>query len=224
MKEDIKYPYIGKDLESSTVVLMLKPECGVVIKSKTWATKDGKLETSIDESYIANVTHEYLANTYGKVDSKEHAEFIVELAENAGFEVRRAYKQGFAFFSFWDGKLAFLEILSAAKAECEKQITIPMPPKEVKAVDEWPKANCEFQHKESKKKGIILCVDGSFAWCKYPYMNPVTIRISDIQKPKTPEEELQDELIDIIDNASCSEQAAEYIVKTYLTLNTKKPQ
>lgn len=124
----MKYPYIGKGIKRGTLVMMVKPECGLVIKSKTWATKDGEFEISIDESYVKNITREYLQNTYGEVLSPEHAEFIIELASQAGFFIACGYSSSIKFFCTNNESLVFCRVEQNAKRE-RKQITIPLPPK-----------------------------------------------------------------------------------------------
>lgn len=75
-----------------------------------------------------NITPEYLANTYGKVEGKEHAEFIIELAENHGFE-HTIYQEKRKHFAFVDNVLIFL-VNTVYDSEDKKQITIPLPPKQ----------------------------------------------------------------------------------------------
>lgn len=91
------------------------------------------------------------------------------------------------------------------------------------AKEEWPQVGDEVETSygngvvkllPDSKGYYVVSINGEY----YQY------QLDELSKPKTPEEELCDDIADIIDNASCSEQAAEYIVKTYLTLNTKKPQ
>lgn len=73
-----------------------------------------------------NITREYLTNTYGKVESREHAEFIAELAEGCGFTLNARCNEG-NFFYVATKKYGF-----DSKDFCmdgdAKQITIPLPP------------------------------------------------------------------------------------------------
>lgn len=217
----MKYPYIGKGKESGTVVVMVKPECGLVISSKTWATKNGNFETSIDESYIANITREYLANTWGVVESKEHAEFIVDLAELHGFELIKMGIGGCNFFNFGSTSFALLSGEPAFKGDC-KQITIPLPPKAeineaghnlvfaASECKEWPCINdtvqpiddkynhgtCEVVKVKTNDSGVKMALVYSLE-DSYPFWSP----ISELQKPKTPEEALRDDIVQLIDDA-----------------------
>lgn len=81
-----------------------------------------------------NITREYLTNTYGKVESQEHADFIVKLAEVNGVEVGNKWEEGkwFNFMLDCNGALiiCFFPEYTASNKE-EKLITIPMPPKEL---------------------------------------------------------------------------------------------
>lgn len=135
----------------------------------------------VSEDTLKNITREYLTNTYGKVESKGHADFIVKLAKVNAIEVCNNYYEGLAFCFFLDLKkeiiLGFFKE-EYAKDGGEKLITIPLP------------------HKD------------------------------DMQKPKTPEQELRDELIAAMDDSGTAFTYAEYMAK-YLLSNyelTKKPQ
>ena len=126
MKEDIKYPYIG-DCSGIARVLFTGERAGISIDSRHHS--NGWIEGN-----FKNITREYLANTYGKVESKEHAEFIVELASDAGFFIACDYSASINFFCTNDESLIFCRAEQNAKRE-RKQITIPMPPKEVEVGD-----------------------------------------------------------------------------------------
>lgn len=82
-----KYPYIGKGLLGS-VVLFTDNSFGVAIKheNKKW---EGVCRGGWNESIFTDITREYLQNTWGAVESKEHADYIIELAELHGFKVWR---------------------------------------------------------------------------------------------------------------------------------------
>lgn len=198
----MKYPYIGKGKESGTVVMMVKPECGLIIESKTWATKDGKFETSIDETYITNITHEYLQNTYGEVQSPEHAEFIVELGKNESAIISTAWTKGkcFNFYTNSSGELHldFYDKELASDSE-ERLITIPPPPKaDKKELSEWPQVGDVVCWDGNDYTGTVKAISDGNAWCKLDNGLYYTIQMKRIKKPKTPEEELHDEIKSII--------------------------
>lgn len=124
----MKYPYIGKGIESGSIVLIYGKDSAIVMDSKTWAAKDSE-DTEVDESYFKNITAEYLANTYGEVKSKEHAEFIVRLAEVNGFDI--GIKSNIPSVFEFSGMLLNVyanDISSFAHNVESKLITIPLPP------------------------------------------------------------------------------------------------
>ena len=121
----MKYPYIGKANLDDSLVLFYSDGCGMCFRSDNWS---GGLRVDYNESAFKNITPEYLANTYGEVVSPEHAEFIIELAENAGFELARQSKHLGNFFSFDVKGFCFLDTEIIASQYCKK-ITIPLPPK-----------------------------------------------------------------------------------------------
>jgi len=127
----MKYPYIGKGTESGSIVLFYEQNKGVTLESKTWASENLEHSNCVNEDLFTNITREYLANTYGKVESKEHAEFIVKLAENAGVCLYNnyGYDEGDDCFVFNSSGLYFWP---KNNSKDKKLITIPIPPKESK--------------------------------------------------------------------------------------------
>ena len=92
---------------------------------------------NFEDQAFKNITREYLSNTYGKVESKEHAEFIKLLAETNGVVVFKDGEiikaKGINYFIVTnDGILYFWNDKSGIQYD-RKQITIPMPPKEVES-------------------------------------------------------------------------------------------
>jgi hypothetical protein len=122
----MKYPYIG---DCSGYVRVLFTSAGTGVNMKSLRHCDGWIEGN-----FKNITREYLANTYGKVESKEHAEFIVKLAHNHSIKCYSGYQSysshGFCFYinGYDELTLAFMHI-ERCKDSGEKQITIPLPPK-----------------------------------------------------------------------------------------------
>jgi len=87
-------------------------------------------------SRYTNITHEYLSNTWGVVESKEHAKFIIELAELHGFGVWNSHKidcgesiEMFFFCPVDNALQLYHNDISSSMIKGEKQITIPLPPK-----------------------------------------------------------------------------------------------
>lgn len=148
----MKHPYIGKGLNSGSIVLFYEQNKGVTLESKTWESENLQHSNCINEDLFKNITREYLANTYGEVKSEEHAEFIVKLAEVAGFEVG-VYCQVDKWFCFSENLLFFYPTESRASDAEEKLITIPLPPKESKL----PEANSGTPMPEVKEpKGVSM--------------------------------------------------------------------
>ena len=79
-------------------------------------------------------TKEELQNTYGEVQSLEHAEYIAELCESNGIELFNFYVEGITHFAINRGEIIFTYGKPAISGH-DKEITIPLPPKE--SVIEW---------------------------------------------------------------------------------------
>lgn len=165
-------------------------------------------EINFNDKVFKNITTEYLANTCGEVKSKEHAEFIVKLAEVNEIQSVNPWIEGllFCFYYNSDGDLvlAFYPEKSA-KSDGEKQITIPLPP-EREGVDEWPKVNdtvslrYRFDSKQVMYTGELLYLSGNHIIINTENGNDChCIRSEwDIEKPKKPEQELEYNLTDLI--------------------------
>ncbi len=89
----------------------------------------------IIDSDCKNITHEYLANTWGEVLSPEHAEFIIELCEVNGIEVFNGFDIGITNFAIVKNEVIFT-YGKPSVSEHDKKITIPLPPKENPALVE----------------------------------------------------------------------------------------
>ncbi len=220
----MKYPYIGKANLDDSLVLFYSEGCGMCFRSDNWS---GGLRVDYNERAFKNITHEYLANTYGEVQSPEHAEFIIELCESNGLELARQSKRLGNFFSFYVNKFCFLNVDSIVSQHCKK-ITIPLPPKADKQESsEWPQVGDEVFYKESgNSKGVVLAIDADIAWIKNSYGGYSIIDIKSLVKPKTPEEELRDDILDC-DNFAITEAKANQLAN-WLTNKgyeiKKKPQ
>ena len=156
-----------------------------------------------------NITHEYLQNTYGEVVSPEHAEFIIELAENAGFDCGEFISGEDVYFYAGENSIDFTSFEPIASNDGKKQITIPLPPKADKQESsEWPQIGDDVFYKESgNSKGVVLAIDADIAWIKNSYGGYSIIDIKSLVKPKTPEEELRDDILDC-DNFAITESKA----------------
>jgi len=250
----MKYPFIG-GIDDDCKVLLIENGYGIAIEHQTIEIT-GVPERGWNNRSFKNITGEYLANTYGKVESKEHAEFIVELAKNAGLSVFTT-ASSVNHFIIKDG-LSFHNCEKIKSTEL-KQITIPLPPKQIQTAtseeefemqqimknngdnlvlgcedskcEEWPCVGDEVCYKNSgNSKGVVLAIDGSVAWVKDNSGGYSILKIENLVKPKTPEEELRDE-IELIIKESIDEDYspsanAEHITGEILSKYniTKKPQ
>jgi len=127
MKREFKSPCIIKD--TTNTVLIMNDGFGYHLHG------DFQGEISDREYYIdsdcKNITREYLQNTYGEVESPEHAEFIIELAELHG--IKRAFTSPMKTinaFAFKGGNLYLYGLgLDELTQLPTRKITIPLPPK-----------------------------------------------------------------------------------------------
>lgn len=198
----MKYPYIGKLKENNEgLVLFVSAGFGAQLNSKGcgWCEEEiGIYSTSDDwdEREFTNITREYLANTYGEVKSKEHADFIVKLAEGAGFEVG-LYCQDDKWFCFSENFLFFYTKESRASGAKEKLITIPLPPKEPEP-KEWPQVGDEVfcEHPSGQTQtGELLALTKEYAIIQREgYEQHLYLKSWELSKPPTPEEELESKI------------------------------
>lgn len=226
----MKYPYIGQCKENLLTVLFYQRNSGTTLScGNSDIAEVGKFETGFSEREFKNITLEYLANTYGKIESKEHAEFIVKLAENAGFNVGSYFLPD--LFCFSEYNLFFYESELIANAANGKQICIPSPPKEPE-IKEWPQVGAEVLVGGGNPAKVIGLY-GAVAWIKYTNSDYAydTVRVDAMYKPKTPEEELRDELMDATIN-SMSDDSYDLTHNAYYLISnlmekykiTKKPR
>lgn len=125
-------------------------------------------------------TKEDLMNTWGVVESKEHAEYIVKVADSAGLSLLGVSNSFGGFFAFSDVSLIFIVSGCVASWGCKK-ITIPLPPKE----KEWPQVGDEVL----TVSGVmldVLAVYGESVWVKYQdgRNDCTTLHISNLRKSK----------------------------------------
>ena len=157
-----------------------------------------------------NITHEYLANTYGEVVSPEHAEFIIKLAKNAGFGLNTGTNENYPCWFAFDDELYFFDSKVYASDDSRKQITIPLPPKSdineaghnlvfaANECKEWPCVNDKVSYNNGISSGVVIGIHDDAAWIKMANGNMDIALISQLKKPKTPEEALRDEVTEVI--------------------------
>lgn len=195
------YPYIGQCY--SVIALFYAEGKALLVDDALGLDEASAVGDKLNLSDGTNITPEYLANTYGEVVSPEHAEFIIELAKNAGFRFTTGTTNGFTnWFSFDAGDLTFFKHKEYS-ARTKKQITIPIPPKTDKQEpSEWPQIGVEVCYKESgNSKGVVLAIDEDIAWVKNSHGGYSILEIKSLVKLKTPEEELRDHIVHLIDDS-----------------------
>ena len=122
------YPYIGEGKNSGSIALIYDKAKCITLESKTWASDDLELCEGINERFFKNITAEYLANTYGEVKNKEHAEFIKLLAETNKIPCAVvSIDMNYTMFYVIDGCLFFC-VKDIDAVGDYKKITIPLPP------------------------------------------------------------------------------------------------
>lgn len=154
-------------------------------------------------------TKEDLMNTWGVVESKEHAEFIIELAELHGFDVG-GYDKKDNFFYTDDDYIGFAPTYKLASNRNEKQITIPLPPKE----KEWPQVGDEvvlrykFDSKQVMHTGKLLYLSRGHLIIEAAKDNDYHCHRCDwlIEKPKSKQDLLIEELHQKLLANNCSDE------------------
>ena len=225
----MKYPYVT--IEDGSPILIYKECTGIFMDEADDLSPN---LTAVFASEPENYTVAHLANTYGKVESPEHAGFIIELCEANGIEI-------------WGGKYAdsgLITTFAVIKGEMQlhahncvdvikdfdlKQITIPMPPKK----QDWPQVGDEVDTEtglsavkllpDTQGYYVVETIQGEDAGLYMQY------QIDDLSKPKTEDEILRDKLIELtlnhMENKSHPIEAnAYYLVSEIIEKYIKKPQ
>lgn len=137
-----------------------------------------------------NITAEYLVNTKVKIESEEHEVFVREIASSANLKC--AVLNDFAFI--FDN---FIE-------DADKQITIPLPPKDksMESQKERPQVG-DYVICKSKaddiRKGELLALTKKYAIVEYDgFEHSLHLGAWEIEKSISPEEELESEVSKII--------------------------
>lgn len=233
----MKYPYIGKGVNSGSVVVLYSEGFGVTIDSKTWATDSGSVENTLNEIFFKNITREYLDGKYVKVESPEHSEFVQKLAFNAGFKWHLKGKKilnvNFLFLSFHENGVIGRTNKSPTAYLKFEEITIPLPPKEPlnengfnlhfagDKCEEWPCIGDEVTWGHRVTSGKVKAVDGDVAWIMNKHGNYVTEYLRDLVKPKSEAEVLRDWLTELWNE---NEHDFDLFLDIAMNYITKKPQ
>lgn len=129
---DNKYPYIGDNMDGQITLIYSDGGC-YHIKGDF----KGEYVKEYNEVGVKNITREYLANTCGKCESQEHADFICNLAENAGFNVY-AFHSTDKWFYFDEDSLHFVVFKSDTNDCDEEPINLPLPKKQKQMEESKP--------------------------------------------------------------------------------------
>jgi len=233
-------------------VLLIESGYGIAIEHPTIEIT-GVPERGWDNRSFKNITGEYLANTYGKVESKEHAEFIIDLCKVNGIDFLDDYEGGVMWFNCKCGLLDFYIDKNTASNDGEKLITIPLPPKQIQTSTSEEEFEMQQIMKNNGDNLVLGCEDskceewpcvgddvkyGNCKWkviAKYKHMlmlvtlddcGFVLAEIKEVKKPKTPAEELREWLQERIGYGIASGFDCEAIAHDLLhhLKITKKPQ
>lgn len=251
----MKYPAIYESEDGSAYLHASKLLFSHLVNGNSYEWRN--IDCADEHEKDKNITTEYLANTYGEVKSKAHAEFIVKLAEVNGIEVV-TWPEKITHFNFQDtyGTMK-LNLLGSEFCKLKlKKITIPLPPEsnantpeedfEMQQIEknngdnlifgdadkckEWPCVGDEVCWSNGCYKGIVKARHWNDLWVMESDGEFSTLYIDDVSKPKTPEEELVDEIESIFRSFSANPDCLigrhkELAVKFVNDFNiTKKPQ
>lgn len=211
-----KYPYIGKSKHNGKIVLFSSMSTGVDLDDASQS-----YVVNWHESAFLNATSKHLNNTYGNVVSREHAEFIVELAENAGFKVvTEPADSDLRFLILSPGFVYFYraDISESFEGRKIREITIPLPPKsesdsnhsekpngcDVTTVDEWIE-EMEIAADDWPQVGdkvtvfgqqgvVVLLADKHGVFIVEANRGYLAPQLRDLSKPKSKEDLLIEEL------------------------------
>lgn len=192
------YNYITKRYLCTVIVLVY----GLVTLIDGETYEIGNYNERFSMPAFIDITPEYLQNTYGEVQSPEHAEFIIELAKNAEFKVVDVGNEK-KFFYFNSSEILFTKLKRfIPEVDKRKQITIPLPPKADKQeLSEWsPEIGDEVEFptgsgvlvvSKPDEQGVVIVESAN------EDLGSVYKRVSlkAIKKPKSPEEELRDDIV-----------------------------
>lgn len=200
----MKYPYIGINKAGTRTLFFSRVNQVVLSAGGGSSLLVGHNYNSIIPEFYENITHEYLQNTYGEVQSPEHAEFIIELAELHGFSVWGRGHVGnvlLSHFIIYKGELQLHshDCAQVVKSCNLKKITIPLPPKvDKQELNEWPQVGDEVivKNLNNELRGELLARTREYAIIQNGnYEQHIHLDGWHFAKLKTPEEELRDDII-----------------------------
>jgi hypothetical protein len=197
----MKYPAIIRN--DNEIEMLLLNEDSAIILSEAHKGQVHDVFPRFRRRYV-DITHEYLSNTWGVVESKEHAEFIIELTKLHGLVYAGDItdKARAKCFMIYGNKLELYPFChSKLSNEGDKeQITIPLPPK----AKEWPQVGDEVEYRGAKFK-VLMTADKSGHIVVDDNGNYINPHIEDIKKPKSK----QDLLIEELQTKLCNNNAVD---------------
>ena len=142
-----------------------------------------------------NYTAEDLKNTKIRIESPEHSKYVQELVfalgGDWGLGVNCVWNVNEPFIYIHDLGLTHGCMDDTFDKHPFKEIKIPMPEEK----KEWPQVGDVVVYGYKSIRGEVKAISDGLAWIKNEYGSHVSKYLSDLSRPKTPEEELCDELI-----------------------------
>lgn len=237
------YPYIGEDKSNGNITLFTGENEGLVIKNKIYAL--GYYHSNWNELSFENTTADHLDNTYGLLEGKKHTDFVIKLATNHGYKVDSECDNP-EVFEFNGNKIQLYKkklIGFVIKPET-KRITIPLPPEcdgvEINNDNEFEFVDCAFKgikintKSECPKVGddvVLMSGKGKVVALPDNHGNYVIVtdkgfyllaNKNEIKKPKTPEQIMQENLINIYESSLDGGHFVDNLLSEYTLI--KKPQ
>ena len=206
----MKYPKILENMCSTQTVIAYDASNVYHLKGLF----EGEYVEDYNTHNTTNVTREFLDSTYGVVESKEHAEFIIKLCDGAGIEYHNVEDEGVKSFIIDNGAITFFdcEVENLYISTLMKQIKIPMPPKHI--VSKEFKVEEEVTSYDGSKM-TIKAICGDLAWCECPTgsLRMLTVHLDNI---KPYEATLREKVWDVVANTELKDSVIDSIVTDLL--------
>lgn len=179
----MKYPYIGKS-DIGNEFLIASSDSAFHIKEQVWISANN------ESSNLRDITQECLANTCGKVESIEHAEFIKLLAESNDIRCSHKNINEHCLWFYFVGYDLFFTHIKLNIVDDFHLINLPLPPKEDEEVqhnelviDITNNTNHEIKVTKDDAEKVITVTIGDDTESSGPFKNPVN-NAGTIKMPK----------------------------------------
>lgn len=121
----MQYPYISTSMNN---FLFYAKDTATLIGDESNQFSHG-FKLTADESKFNNDTFNFMQDKYGAIESDEHLNFIIKIAENAGISVDNTAKTAKSFVSC-NGFISIYSIHYSKLIKTNRErIIIPLPPK-----------------------------------------------------------------------------------------------